>query len=161
MGTADLGRSAQWVARASFAAMDYEVVKWVRVVHIYAMLTWAGSLIGLSFILKQHAKADAGAKKDFTELEKGVAMAMDIGATFAIIAGLVMLFGIEPSPFKGGGWLHAKLLLVAILVGCHGVQRMRVGKLKRGEDAPEPGWIIPVIEICVIGIIVLASGRPF
>jgi len=141
--------------------MDYETLKWIRVIHLYGMLTWVGGLVGLSFILKQHAKAAEGAYADFIELEKGTAIAMDIGATVTIACGLAMLFSISPSPLKGQGWMHAKLLLVVGLIGLHGFQRMRVGKYKRGTVSPNPGWIIPAVEIVAIGIIILAGARPF
>lgn len=141
--------------------MDYETLKWIRMIHLYAMIVWVGSLIGLTFILRQHAKAAEGAYNDFIELEKGTAMTMDIGATIAMAAGLTMLFSISPSPLKGQGWMHAKLLMVAILIGVHGFQRMRVGKFKRGEVSANPGWVIPVAEIAVLAIIVLAATRPF
>ncbi len=141
--------------------MDYETLKWIRMIHLYGMLTWVGGLVGLSFILKQHAKASEAAYKDFIELEKGTAIAMDIGATVAIACGLAMLFSLTPSPLKGQGWMHAKLLLVVGLIGLHGFQRMRVGKFKRGVVTAEPGWLIPAVEIVALGIIVLASTRPF
>jgi putative membrane protein len=140
--------------------MDPETLKWIRVVHIYFVLGWAGSLIGLSFILKQHTKAAEGARNDFIELEKSTAMAMDIMATIAIAAGVVMLMKI-PGIMGSGGWIHAKLTLIVVLIGLHGFQRMRVGKYKRGEVGANPGWIIPAVELVVLGIIVMAAGRPF
>ncbi|MCP4447679.1 MAG: hypothetical protein GY811_20435 [Myxococcales bacterium] len=141
--------------------MDYETLKWIRMIHLYAILSWVGALIGISFILRQHAKAAEGAYKDFIELEKGTAITMDISATIAMICGFAMLFSISPSPLKGQGWMHAKLFLVVVLAGIHGMQRMRVGKYKRGNVTAEPGWLIPVVEIAALGIIVLASARPF
>ena len=142
--------------------MDYETLKWIRVIHLCGMLAWVGGLIGLSFILRAHAKADKAAHDTLVSLEKGIAMVMDIGATVAIALGLTMLFTITPTLLKGnGGWMHTKLLLVVILIGLHGVQRMRVGKNKRGNVGPEPGWMIPTLGIIIIATIVMASGRPF
>ncbi len=141
--------------------MSFETLKWIRMIHIYGMLTWVGSLVGLSFILKQHTKAAKAAYDDFIQLEKGTAMAMDIGATVVIACGLAMLLSNTSIYLKGQGWMHAKLLLVAALIGLHGLQRVRTGKFKRGEVGAEPGWLIPAVEVVALGIIVLASARPF
>lgn len=142
--------------------MDVTTLLWLKAGHIFAFLTWVGSLIGLSFILKQHSKAAEASRADFIALEKGTAMAMDIGALIALILGSILLIEIKPSLLKGqGGFMHAKLSLVVVLLGLHGFQRMRVGKYKRGEVTPEPGWVIPAIELSVIAIIVFIVVRPF
>jgi putative membrane protein len=137
-----------------------ETLKYVRALHIFAVLAWGGALVGLTFILRQHSVAAEGARKDFIELEKGTAMAMDIFATIAIAMGVYMLVDI-PGMMSSGGWIHAKLTLVALLIGLHGFQRMRVGKYKRGEVTPNPGWIIPAVEVTLFAIVILAAARPF
>lgn len=139
--------------------MSPEALRWILAIHVYAMLTWIGALIGLSFILKQHAKAADAARKDFIALEKGVAMAADIGATIAIVAGIYMIVQV-PTVMKQA-WMHPKLALVALVLGLHGFQRMRTGKYKRGQVSAEPAWIIPVLEIAIVGIIALAVAKPF
>lgn len=142
--------------------MDATTINWLTAGHIFAFLTWVGSLTGLSFMLKQHAKAAEAARADFIALEKGTAIAMDIGALIALILGSILLIKVQPSLLKGqGGFMHAKLTLVVVLLGLHGMQRVRVGKYKRGEVTPEPGWIIPAIEFSVIAIIVFIVVRPF
>ena len=137
-----------------------ELLSYVRALHIFAVLSWAGAMVGLSFILKQHSVAAEGARADFIELEKGTAMAMDIFATLAIACGIYMLIDI-PGIMSSGGWIHAKLTLVAVLIGLHGFQRMRVGKFKRGEVSPNPAWIIPAIEATVFALVILAAVKPF
>ncbi len=154
--------SLRYRASGKYAPMDYETLKWIRVIHLCGMLAWVGGLIGLSFVLRAHANADKAAHDTMVSLEKGIAMVMDIGATIAIALGLTMLFTITPTLLKGnGGWMHTKLLLVVILIGLHGVQRMRVGKNKRGNVSAEPGWMIPTLGIVIIATIIMASGRPF
>jgi putative membrane protein len=137
-----------------------ETLKYVRALHIFAVLAWGGSLVGLTFILRQHSVAAEGARKDFIELEKGTAMAMDMFATLAIAMGVYMLVDI-PGIMKSGGWIHAKLTLVALLIGIHGFQRMRVGKYKRGNVTPNPAWIIPAVEATLFAIVILAAAKPF
>ena len=140
--------------------MDPEQLAWIRAIHVYAIVTWVGALIGLTFLLKQHAVAAEAARADFLSLEKRVAMAADIGATIAIIAGLFMIVQV-PELLTKQPWMHPKLALVAVVLGVHGVQRMRLGKFKRGNVTPNPGWVVPVLEICVLAIILLAVAKPF
>ncbi len=137
-----------------------ETLTYVRALHIFAVIGWTGALFGLSFILKQHAKSAEGARNDFIELEKGTAMAMDILATLAMIAGVYMLVSM-PGIMKSGGWIHAKLTLVVVLLGLHGFQRARVAKYKRGEVKSNPGWIIPAVEATIFALVILAVARPF
>ena len=133
---------------------------YLRALHIFGALAWAGSLIGISYVLRQHAKAAEAARPDFVELERGMAMAMDIFATIAIGCGAYLIISNTPI-MKSGGWIHAKLTLVVILIGMHGVQRARVAKYKRGEIKPNPSWVTPVVELTILAIIILAAARPF
>ena len=140
--------------------MEFEILRYVRALHIFAVLAWGGALVGLTFILRQHSVAADGARADFVELEKGTAMAMDIFATLAMACGVYMIIKI-PGIMSSGGWIHAKLTLVVVLLGVHGFQRMRVGKYKRGEVTPNPVWIIPVVELTLFAIVILAAAKPF
>jgi putative membrane protein len=133
---------------------------YVRAFHIFGVLAWIGALIGLSFILMQHAKSAEGARADFIELEKGTAMAMDIFAMIAIACGAYLIIS-HPEIMKSGGWIHAKLTLVLVILGLHGFQRARVAKYKRGEVKPNPAWIIPAIELAAFAVVILAAARPF
>ncbi len=141
--------------------MSFETLNWMRVVHLCGMVAWVGGLLGLSFVLRQHAKASKESHGDFVSLEKGIAITMDIGATVAIALGVVLLLSITPTLLKGQGWMHAKLLFATLLIGLHGFQRMRVGKNKRGAVSAEPSWLMPAIAILVVAIIVLVGTRPF
>ncbi len=141
--------------------MTPETYHWLTAAHVFAFLTWVGSLIGLSFILKQHAVAAEASRPDFIALEKGIAIAMDIGATITLIVGSILLIEIKPSLMKQGGFMHAKLSLVVVLLGLHGFQRMRVGKFKRGAVSANPAWMIPAVEACVVAIIIMIAVRPF
>ncbi len=140
--------------------MDAHVYTWFRAVHLYAMVTWVGALTGCSFVLRQHSKAAPEARKDFVALEKGIAIAMDIGATFVLITGVVMLTT-RAADLLRQGWMHGKLLFVVVLLAVHIVQRLRVKAYKQGRVTPEPGWAIPVLEFAIAAAIVLAAARPF
>lgn len=140
--------------------MEFEILTYVRALHIFGVLAWGGSIVGLTFILRQHSVAAEGARADFIELEKGTAMAMDMFATLAMLCGIYMIIKI-PGIMSSGGWMHAKLTLILVLLGLHGFQRMRVGKYKRGEVSANPAWIIPAVELTLFAIVILAAAKPF
>ncbi|MBT8495427.1 MAG: CopD family protein [Deltaproteobacteria bacterium] len=134
------------------------------VVHIIGFVMWVGTLIGASHVLKAHAEAGPGAGKMFDKLEKSFAIPMDIGATFTIVAGLLLIFARPGGTaiLKGAGFMHTKLLLVAFLIVGHGILRKKLGQFRRGQDlTPPAGWLFPVVNISAWAIVILIIVRPF
>ena len=136
----------------------------ILVVHIVGFAMWVGTLIGSSHVLKAHAEAGDKAGTMFKSLEKSFAIPMDIGATFTIVCGLLMIF-LKPGGtaiLKGAGFMHAKLLLVALLVVAHVMLRKKLGQFMRGDDlSPPPGWLFPVVNASAWIIVILIIVRPF
>ncbi|WP_428261767.1 hypothetical protein [Haliangium sp.] len=113
-------------------------------------------------LLNAHASAGAEAPASLSAAEKRVAMVMDIGATLAILAGLYLAFGQAASPFKGAGWLHAKLTLVVLgFLALHGITRAKVKRFGNGDVRALPGFVMPLYFVLVLAIIVLAQVKPF
>jgi len=145
---------------AALGAMTLTTQNWVRVIHVFGFLVWIGSLFALYELLYAHAKAGKEAQSTFVDLEKKTAMAMDIGASVAMLGGIY--FAIRAHLFTGhGGWLHAKLLLVAIIIGFHGFARVKVRKYRNGDIKPVPAIFTLIMTLTVLGIIILALVRPF
>jgi putative membrane protein len=136
----------------------------VLVVHIIGFAMWVGSIFSGIHVLKAHAEAGAAAGKMFEKLEKGFGIPMDIGATFTIVCGLLLLF-VRPGGMalmKAGGFMHAKLLLVAFLIVAHVIVRKKLGQFRRGDDlTPAPGWVFSVVNVCAWAIVILIIVRPF
>ena len=143
-------------------AMDV-AMKWMLVVHIVGFAMWVGTQIGASHVLKAHAKAGGSAGSMFSDLEKSFGVPMDMGATMTIVAGVLMI--VLPAGgtaiLKGGGFFHAKLLLVAVLVLTHIVLRRRLGQARRGEPTPPPSWVFPAVQVAAWAIVILIIVRPF
>ena len=132
------------------------------VAHIYGFMMWTGTLFGSIHILQAHAKAEEGHRASFLGLEKSIGIAMDIGATLAIVFGLLLIFVPESGTalFKSGGFMHVKLTLVAVLIGLHVIMRRMIVQFKKGNvEMPAP-FLFPAMAILVIGILVMIIMKP-
>jgi protoporphyrinogen IX oxidase len=90
---------------------------WVKALHIVFMVTWFAGLFYLPRLFVYHAlAADTVSKERFTVMERKLYWGiMTPGAVLTIFFGSWLWLGWGFS----GWWLHAKLALVAVLVGYH------------------------------------------
>jgi len=96
-----------------------EYYTWILWFHIISMVAWFAVLFYMPRLFVYHAEnAD---NKGFVEvvkvMERKIYYAIGVPSMWAtIISGTVMII-LNPGLFQSGGWLHAKLTLVAILIG--------------------------------------------
>jgi len=96
-----------------------EYYTWILWFHIISMVAWFAVLFYMPRLFVYHAEnAD---NKGFVEvvkvMERKIYYAIGVPSMWAtIISGAVMI-ALNPGLFQSGGWLHAKLTLVAILIG--------------------------------------------
>src|SRR5437762_10019244 len=92
---------------------------WVKSPHIVFMVTWFAGLFYLPRLFVYHAiAADLASIERFKLMERKLFWGiMTPGAVLTIVFGLWLWLGWFRGVF--GGWLHAKLALVALLVGYH------------------------------------------
>ena len=136
---------------------------WIKSLHIVFMITWFAGLFYLPRLFVYHALAtDAIGIERFKLMERKLYYGiMAPGAILTIIFGMWLWLGYGIR----GGWLYAKLALVAILIGHH----LWLGKLMRDfqEDRNRHGdafyrWIneIPALP-ALVGIVLLVVFKPF
>ena len=137
----------------------------VKTLHIVFMVTWFAGLFYLPRLFVYHALASADDRigiERFKTMERKLFYGiMTPGAVLTIVFGLWLWLGFGVS----GGWLHAKVTLVAILVAFH----VYLGALLRGfaQDRNRHGhvfyrWIneIPALPL-LIAIVWLVVAKPF
>jgi putative membrane protein len=93
------------------------------------------------------------------KLPKGLAYP---GALITIAAGIVVIV-IQPS-YLHQGWLHAKLLLVAILIGMNLFLHMRARELGDGRSKSRPGqfrMLHGAVSALFLFIVILVMIKPF
>ncbi len=136
---------------------------WVKSLHIVFMVTWFAGLFYLPRLFVYHALAqDAVGIERFKLMERRLYFGiMTPGAVLTIVFGLWLWLGYGIA----GGWLYAKLALVAILVAHH----VWLGKLMLDfrHDRNRHGdlfyrWIneIPALPV-LFGAVLLVVFKPF
>ncbi|PSL14070.1 putative membrane protein [Marinobacterium halophilum] len=104
---------------------------WYKMLHILAMTSWMAGIFYLPRIFVHYVEGrEAG--QDVARLEimaRKLYGFMTIMAVFTLGLGLWLWLGYSFS----GGWLHAKLLFVALLIGFHFWCRAYLQQMQRGE----------------------------
>ena len=137
----------------------------VKSLHIIAMVTWFAGLFYLPRLFVYHAMASPDDRigiERFIVMERKLYVGiMTPGAVMTVAFGLWLWLGYGIT----GGWLHAKLLLVALLIAFH----VYLGKLMRDfrDGRNRHGhvfyrWLneIPALPI-LIAIVFLVVMKPF
>lgn len=135
---------------------------WIKSFHIIFMVTWFAGLFYLPRLFVYHATADDQPGIDrFKIMERKLFYGiMTPGAVLTIVFGLWLWLGYGIS----GSWMHAKLMLVGLLIAYH----IWCGKLlvdfKHDRNKHSHVWYrwfneVPVV--LLIGIIFLVVLKPF
>ncbi|HEY8145579.1 MAG TPA: CopD family protein [Kofleriaceae bacterium] len=134
--------------------MSHETYLWIKVVHFLGFILWLSSIFGLANMLREKTAGSGEARDLLVRLAKNAGRAMDIGATLAIAAGVILLIK-SPAPIRPleQPYFHVKLTLAVILIALHGFLRMRAGKLARGDSRPLGPAPIVVATLLLLGIV--------
>jgi len=135
---------------------------WIKAWHIIFMVTWFAGLFYLPRLFVYHAMSDDAASKErFKIMERKLFYGiMTPGAVLTIIFGLWLMLGYGFS----GGWLHAKLALVAGLVVYHVYCGKLVADFKHGRNQRSHvyyRWFNELPVLALIAIIILVEVKPF
>ena len=136
---------------------------WIKAFHIVFVTSWFAGLFYLPRILVNLAMVDS---KSVTERERLLLMARKLyrfmGPLMILSLGLGLWlwlgYGI------GGGWMHAKLALVVLLIGYHHVCGAMVKRFERGENSRSHIWYrwfneVPVL--LLVAVVLLVVVKPF
>jgi putative membrane protein len=135
---------------------------WVKAFHVVFMVTWFAGLFYLPRLFVYHAMAeDRPGIERFKLMERRLYYGiMTPGAVLTVAFGLWLWLGYGLT----GGWLHAKLVLVAALIGYH----LWCGKLLADFRADRNRrshvwyrWFNEVPTVLLIAVVILAVVKPF
>ena len=108
-------------------------------------------------------EADAGRERAIASARRLFHVSANIGAAVAVIFGIFAILA-APSVLERG-WLHAKILLVLILLGVHARLYMRITKLQRDPlvkpRRAEFSMIHGIVSLLVLVILGLVFLKPF
>jgi putative membrane protein len=139
-------------------------IAWVLVFHILGFVFWMAGLLMTTLVLASHAEEKSPeARRVLERLEvkllKGFAHP---GAAIAILAGIIVIW-IQPS-YIHQSWLHAKLSLVAIMIGLDFVVYWRTREFHSGRielKRSECMMLHGIISVVFLGILILVMIKPF
>jgi len=130
---------------------------WLKAFHIISMVTWFAGLFYLPRLFVYHADArDSLSCERFCTMERRLFAIMTVGAV------ATLAFGMTPA-YLSMAWLHAKLALVALLIGYHAYCYALNRAFAEGRNAHTGKWYRVFNEIpslLLIGIVVLAVVKP-
>lgn len=138
--------------------------EWIKAFHVVAVISWMAGMLYLPRLMVYHAEAQIGSIQSETfkimerRLLKGI---INPAMILTWVLGLYLAwYGFA---FKGG-WLHAKLLLVLILSGIHGVLVKHVRAFAEDKNQKSPRYFrilneVPAVLMLVIVILVIV--KPF
>lgn len=136
---------------------------WLKAFHIVSMVTWFAGLFYLPRLFIYHCQAsDAMSVERFEVMERRLLGIMTIGAVLTASFGIAMLLNV-PTLLQAG-WIHAKLTLVALLIGyhvwCYRIMLELRAKVRRRSQR-WLRWFNEAPALLLIGIVVLAVVKPF
>ncbi|MCJ0974583.1 protoporphyrinogen oxidase HemJ [Pseudomonas sp. PS1] len=138
---------------------------WVKALHIVSVVCWFAGLFYLPRLFVYHAMSDDQTSRDrFAVMERKLYRGIMLPSMVAtLIFGLWML-ALNPALFSGGGWLHAKLTLVVLLIAYHHFCGAQLKRFARGENQRSHvfyRWFNEFPVLLLLAIVVLVVVKPF
>ncbi len=137
---------------------------WLKAFHIVFVVTWFAGLFYLPRLFVYAAENPEPAIQDlFRVMQRKLLGITHIGGALAIGFGLALILA-APEVYLAMGWLHAKLALVAVLIGYHAwcwrlVLAFRAGTNRHGSTWFR--WFNEAPALLLVAIVLLAILKPF
>jgi protoporphyrinogen IX oxidase len=134
---------------------------WIKALHIFFVTSWFAGLFYLPRVLVNLAmETDVAAKERLLTMARKLYRFMTLLAVGALGFGLWLWLGYG----FGGGWLHAKLALVVLLIGFHHACGRLVTKFEQGRNTRSHvwyRWFNEVPTVILLLVVILTVVKPF
>ena len=137
---------------------------WLKALHIIAFAAWMAGLWYLPRLMVYHTGVAVGSDTSelFKVMERRLIKAIMRPAAVVTVAMGIWLATVQQQ--WSDPWLHVKLLLVVLILACHGILERHV-KLFGADERPKPErWYRVFNEVptlLFIGIVLLVILKPF
>jgi putative membrane protein len=136
--------------------------EWVRVVHIISVITWMAGLFYLPRLYVYHAMEEPGSatSETFKVMERRLLKGIMNPSLIVVVITGVLMWGI----WLTMGWLHVKILLVIMMLVCHGLYaRWRKDFLHDRNTRPHTfyRWWNEAPTVLLLIIVPLVVLKPF
>ena len=136
---------------------------WLKAFHVIFVITWFAGLFYLPRLFVYHVTTtDTLSLERFVVMERRLFGIMTIGGTLAAVFGISMIAA-APS-YLAAGWLHVKLVFVALLIAYHVWCHRLMVALRLGKNTRSERWYRLFNEapaLLLIAIVILAVVKPF
>ncbi|RPE77190.1 CopD family protein [Vulcaniibacterium tengchongense] len=135
---------------------------WTKTAHLVFVIAWMASVFYLPRILVNLAEAgdETAVRARLALMGRRLYRFGHLMFGFAFVFGLVLWLYFKMS----GGWLHAKLALVALLLAHYVVAGRWLKGLDRGRALPSAKalrWFNELPVLLLVGIVYLVLAKPF
>lgn len=140
---------------------------WLKAFHVIFVVTWFAGLFYLPRLFVYHVDArDHPSHERFVVMERRLLAITHVGGVLAVVFGsLLLAWWITHAPdYLRQGWLHAKLLLVTLLIAYHLSLVALVRDFRLGRNRRSARWFRIYNELpalVLIGVVVLVVVKPF
>ncbi len=137
---------------------------WLKALHVVAVIAWMAGMLYLPRLFVYHCDAPVGSAQSetFKVMERRLMKAIINPAMIATwVLGLVIAW---QGDWFTSGWLHAKLALVLVLSGVHGVYARRLKDFAADRNTRPARYYRILNEVptaLMIGIVILVIVKPF
>lgn len=138
---------------------------WIKALHLVSLISWFAGIFYLPRLFVYHAMSQDQISHDrFIIMERKLFRGIMTPAAVATVASGIWMISLAPDYYLSQGWLHVKLVLVALVIAYHVscgwfIRRFRDGRNTHGHVFFRFYNEAPVFAL--IGIVVLAVVRPF
>jgi putative membrane protein len=138
--------------------------EWIKALHVIAVISWMAGMLYLPRLFVYHCEAEIGSKQSetFKVMERRLLRAIINPAM--IVTWLAGIYLAWAGGWYRAPWFHAKLLLVLVLSGVHGLFARWVKAFAVDKNLHNQKFyriINEVPTLLMIGIVVLVIVKPF
>jgi len=137
---------------------------WTKALHIFFVIAWMAGVFYLPRIFVNLAmETDRNATERLLLMARKLYRFSMWLSVFAVIFGIALIYQMYGWRIPGG-WLHAKLTLVVLVIGYHHMCGGILKRFERGENKRSHKWFrvfneLPVFAI--LAIVILVVVKPF
>jgi putative membrane protein len=127
------------------------MVAWLLVVHVFGFTLWVSGLMMTSFVLLRHIGATSPeSRANLAGIEKlGLRTLADPGAFLAILAGILLILT-NRTYYLHAGWLHIKLIFVALLIVLHVIVATRSKAFGAGRITLDGAYVRLLLAVVIL-----------
>ncbi|MGO4387753.1 protoporphyrinogen oxidase HemJ [Microvirga sp. 2YAF29] len=137
---------------------------WLKAFHVIAVVAWMAGMLYLPRLFVYHCEAQKGSiqSETFKIMERRLLKAIINPAM--IVTWVLGLYLLWDGGWYKSGWMHAKIALVLILSGLHGVYVRRLKDFAADKNTKPAKYyriLNEVPTVLMIGIVILVIVKPF